>query len=242
VNSRVALAGQIPLIPASLTLPADDYAHQSILALQHVQRIRDVLRSKNSTGGGWEGWVEGCTAWYVNVPGKSNGLETVRHAWRLWSERVGPFHLLLGSSEGDVVLIQQEGCGDAPVLFVQAEELPKGALVEFQVNFHTGRPGVGASCSNAEEEDDDNDDDDVELEAVYSSYDEKGVRWESCKTNSEGQGRRSMVFLRGKLPLAPRILTDTSRYHQHRNSWSIASLHGRSERQSLSPQIHTNSR
>jgi diphthine-ammonia ligase len=84
VNSRVAFAGQIPLIPSSLTLPGPDYAHQSILALQHVERIRDVLRSKSSTGGGWTGWVDSCTAWYVG-----EGLSTVKEAWKLWSERVG---------------------------------------------------------------------------------------------------------------------------------------------------------
>jgi diphthine-ammonia ligase len=85
VNSRVALAGQIPLIPSSLTLPAADYAHQSVLALQHVERIRDVLRSKSSTGGGWTGWVESCTAWWV---GDNSDLAVVKEAWRLWSERV----------------------------------------------------------------------------------------------------------------------------------------------------------
>jgi diphthine-ammonia ligase len=84
VNSRVALAGQIPLIPSSLTLPGPDYAHQSLLALEHVERIRDVLRSKSSTGGGWTGWVESCTAWYVG----QEGLGTVKDAWEIWSERV----------------------------------------------------------------------------------------------------------------------------------------------------------
>lgn len=79
----MALAGQIPLIPSSLTLPSPDYAHQSVLALQHVERIRDVLKSKSSTGGGWTGWLESCTAWYVG-----DGLATVQEAWRLWSERV----------------------------------------------------------------------------------------------------------------------------------------------------------
>jgi diphthine-ammonia ligase len=78
------------------------------------------------------------------------------------------------------------------VVFVQAEELPKGALVEFQVNFHTGRPGSGAG-EDIEEDD---------LEAELSSGSTGGMSWEVCSANIEGQGGRAMVYLHGKSRLA----------------------------------------
>lgn len=82
------------------------------------------------------------------------------------------------------------------MVFVQAEELPKGALVEFQVNFHTGRRGVVASAATrGQDYDNDDDDDDEELEAIYASSSERGRLSESCETNTKGQGRRSIVFI-----------------------------------------------
>jgi diphthine-ammonia ligase len=73
-------------------------------------------------------------------------------------------------------------------VFVQAEELPKGALVEFQVNFHTGRPGYGG------------DEDDDEMEGVFSSgsTSKNGLSWETSSSKVKGQGARAMVYLRGK--------------------------------------------
>jgi diphthine-ammonia ligase len=70
---------------------------------------------------------------------------------------------------------------------VQAEELPKGALVEFQVNFHTGRPGYGG------------DEDDDEMEGVFSSgsTSKKGLSWETSSSEVQGQGGRAIVYLHG---------------------------------------------
>lgn len=96
VASRLHIAGQIPLIPASLTLPLapayprSPYPHQATLALQHVGRIVQALRSRNATGGGWEGWVEGGVGWWAKSgDGKSgDGVGVVRDAWRIWTRRV----------------------------------------------------------------------------------------------------------------------------------------------------------
>jgi diphthine-ammonia ligase len=73
-------------------------------------------------------------------------------------------------------------------VFVQAEELPKGALVEFQVNFHTGRPGYGG------------DEDDDEMDGVYSSgsTSKQGLSWEISSSEIKGQGGRAMVYLHGE--------------------------------------------
>lgn len=77
------IAGQIPLIPASMMMPDNDYRYQAVLALQHVQRIWDLLRSPNNTGGGWDGWVESCIAWHTG-----KGVQAVMSAWQAWSQEV----------------------------------------------------------------------------------------------------------------------------------------------------------
>lgn len=111
-------------------------------------------------------------------------------------------------------LILQNGCEETPFLLVRAKELPRGALVEFQVNLHTGwRSEEGQTSVDGESdpvvdgggEDDDgeaswedeDDEDDDELEAVYESgmYGKKG-RWESCRTSGKKErGTRLMVLL-----------------------------------------------
>lgn len=110
VASRLHLAGQIPLIPASLTLPRapalpkSPYPHQATLALQHVGRIVQALKSRNATGGGWEGWVEGGVGWWAKCgvgwwakcgggEGEGEreggeGVQVTRDAWRIWTRRV----------------------------------------------------------------------------------------------------------------------------------------------------------
>jgi diphthine-ammonia ligase len=111
-------------------------------------------------------------------------------------------------------LMRQEGCQEAPVIFVQAEELPKGALVEFQVNFHTGRRGVVASpATRGEDYDNDDDDDDEELEPVYASSDERRWLSESCETDIKGQGRRSIVFIDGTSEVIYRSNADERPLH-----------------------------
>ena len=104
VDSRVHVAGQIPLLPASLTLPVppeDDispYAQQAVLALQHVEEIIRVLRSKNTTGGGWDGWGEGCIGWWTKKDGAgSNGIQVVRQAWAAWAKTVSLLGVTTGS-------------------------------------------------------------------------------------------------------------------------------------------------
>jgi len=87
----------------------------------------------------------------------------------------------------------KEECQRTPVVFVQAEELPKGALVEFQVNFHTGRPGYGG------------DEDDDEMEGDYSSGSTSRGRmgWEVSTSSVKGQGSRAIVYVYGKPPFFP---------------------------------------
>ncbi|ODN79369.1 hypothetical protein L202_03373 [Cryptococcus amylolentus CBS 6039] len=178
VSHRLHLAGQIPLIPASLTLPPPTqaplsaYPHQATLALQHVGRILGVMRSKNSTGGGWEGWVESVVGWWARTGGGGDGegVGVARDAWRIWAAR--------------------NGATQAPALFVQAKELPKGALVEYQVNLHTGRRDQTLLTQG----NDDDDDDDDELKVVYEQCSGEDMWWESSRTVGRDLGCRGIVF------------------------------------------------
>lgn len=91
-------------------------------------------------------------------------------------------------------------------MFVRAKELPRGALVEYQVNLHTGRPGV--SSGNAElpihagdssgRDEDDGEDDEEELRPIYASGGDETMGWEICATSSNGQASRAMVFVSGE--------------------------------------------
>jgi hypothetical protein len=59
--------------------------------------------------------------------------------------------------------------------------------VEFQVNFHTGRPSLGGDV------------DEDDLEGEYSSGLARGaISWEICSASVKGQGARVMVYLHGK--------------------------------------------
>lgn len=208
------MAGQIPLIPASLTLPpypsspSSPYPHQAVLALKHVGRILEVLRSKNNTGGGWVGWGESCVAWWARPEGvQQGGLRAVRQAWTHWAQEV--------SSQVIRTLVdEQNDWEDVPVIFVRAKELPKGALVEYQVNLHTGRHDTTQQEIRSEESEDD--DGDEELEAEYrASGPSAGVYWEVCATRGRiRRGLRAAVFVQGKdipLDLNARLMIKISR-------------------------------
>lgn len=118
VNERIHIAGQIPLIPPTLLLPSKPATSrstsrselvcrnvqlQATLAMQHVRKIITVLRSPSQTGGGWEGWAEGCVAWWALPPPSSSArndamlakrgvheVEIVGEAIRIWADQVRP--------------------------------------------------------------------------------------------------------------------------------------------------------
>ena len=86
MDGRVHVAGQIPLIPASMTIPPAEnspYPLQCTLALQHVERILEALRSRHSTGGGWTGWCEGGITWWAGDD--PDAVQIVREAWKIWN-------------------------------------------------------------------------------------------------------------------------------------------------------------
>lgn len=92
-------------LPPGPPLPLSPYPAQCALALQHVRKVIEVLRSANSTGGGWTGWVESVTAWWAlplpsgrnagegesddgDDEGGGEAVEVINHAWKIWAEQV----------------------------------------------------------------------------------------------------------------------------------------------------------
>ncbi|BEI85929.1 hypothetical protein CcaverHIS002_0602160 [Cutaneotrichosporon cavernicola] len=183
VDARVHVAGQIALQPASLTLapyPAETspYGHQAALALQHVRHIVEVLRSPTSSGGGWYGWIESCVAWWARPKGcGAEGPDVSRAAWRAWAE--------------------ENGAVKAPVLFARAAELPRGALVEYQVNVHTGRP----SYNSKPVDDDDSEEEEEEVE-YKSGVMFPGTYREQVVGRGGSRGARTVVFFETALALS----------------------------------------
>ncbi|KAA1466356.1 hypothetical protein DENSPDRAFT_862415 [Dentipellis sp. KUC8613] len=111
VDDRVFVSGQIGLIPSSLTLPSPpSLATEAALASQHADRVVQAL--KTNPGGGWDGYLQGLVYWLVN-PGDITHLRKAHE--------------------------EMQSQGHAPTLFVAVKELPKGASVEKQVLYHTGR-------------------------------------------------------------------------------------------------------
>lgn len=82
-SNRLTIAGQIPLLPRTLTFSTPrDVLFDAILALQHVRRIIEVMGDSSKGGAGWinRGWIEGVVGWYVG----GNDVERVVRA--VWTE------------------------------------------------------------------------------------------------------------------------------------------------------------
>ncbi|GAA5935526.1 hypothetical protein JCM1841_003703 [Sporobolomyces salmonicolor] len=130
VAGRLFIAGQIPLVPRSLTLPSPpDFALEVALSLQHVRRV-----AKAASEARWEGWSQGGICWLADGIGESE-----------WRRRVR------GARTGWEAFEEEEEEPPAPMLFVTAAQLPKGASIEWQITWATGQ-------RDSAEEDGDSDD------------------------------------------------------------------------------------
>ena len=103
---------------------------------------------------------------------------------------------------------QQRGW-KAPAIFVQAAELPRGALVEYQVNMHTGREGHEPNPVAADDDDDD-DEDESSLAPIYAQGDIAGAHWETCSSPASRHGARAALFLPRELHPPNPLLTPDS--------------------------------
>lgn len=122
-NASVYIAGQIPLIPASMTLPnslglstEEYFAYQAVLALQHLHRIGNVMKVRK--------WVYGIAF----IAARSDSDETlpgkVGLARYVWNAVHSPQPLPVDTSEGEAfdVWHLRHGTRSAPWQVRSSEE------------------------------------------------------------------------------------------------------------------------
>ncbi|KAF8272577.1 hypothetical protein EI94DRAFT_1769823 [Lactarius quietus] len=111
VDERVFVSGQIGLVPSSLAFPFPrSPAIEISLVSQHADRVVEALLSNNS-GDRHEGHAQMILYWLTQE-------RHVSHA---------------------IAAAQSLDPGSTPSLFLVVKDLPKGALIEKQVLYHTGR-------------------------------------------------------------------------------------------------------
>lgn len=155
VGGRVFVAGQIALRPPTLQLEMPrEFAFECALSTQHVRRI--VTAMQGGTGGGFKGHMESCVCWLSGPKAAFEARrDSVRLAWRAW----------LGK-QAEVV----------PMVIVQVPELPRDAMVEWQIIWHTGR-------SEGSSDDEDNDEEGaVDMKPTYASSRGEGYHTQGLRT------------------------------------------------------------
>ncbi|KAH9077328.1 hypothetical protein EDB83DRAFT_2645725 [Lactarius deliciosus] len=125
VDERVFVSGQIGLIPSSLTIPFPRSPATEIpLVSQHADRVVEALLSNNNAGDGSEGHAQMILYWLTQERHVSYAISAAQNLDR----------------------------GTTPTLFLVVKDLPKGALIEKQVLYHTGR-GFAADVDDHEDGD-----------------------------------------------------------------------------------------
>ncbi|GAA5839049.1 hypothetical protein JCM11251_007862 [Rhodosporidiobolus azoricus] len=186
--NRLYIAGQIPLIPATLTLPppstyppisssppSTSFSHHAALSLQHLRRIvsASLLPSGSLSSSTPIGRAEGAIVWVA--PSSSS------HQFRT---RAAAARAVWEASEKQY-LSEQEEAGEegveegktAPFLVVEAGMLPKGAEVEWQVTW-----GCPATASGDDEDDEEGDKDG-----------QVGETWAGSLTGASGCSAHAML-------------------------------------------------
>ncbi|KAH9038864.1 hypothetical protein EDB84DRAFT_1478816 [Lactarius hengduanensis] len=112
VDERVFVSGQIGLVPSSLTIPFPRSPATEIpLVSQHADRVVEALLPNNNAGDGSEGHAQMILYWLTQERNVSYAITAAQGLDR----------------------------GTTPTLFLVVKDLPKGALIEKQVLYHTGR-------------------------------------------------------------------------------------------------------
>ncbi|KAG7449048.1 uncharacterized protein BT62DRAFT_944940 [Guyanagaster necrorhizus] len=110
-DERAFISGQIGLIPPSLSMPSpSSLAVETVLSIQHADRIVAALKENSN----WMGHCQATIFWLSNT----SYLDLVAVAHELHEKYIG------------------SGC---PAIYAVIKSIPKDALVEKQVLFHTGR-------------------------------------------------------------------------------------------------------
>ncbi|KAK0206371.1 hypothetical protein DFS33DRAFT_1419360 [Desarmillaria ectypa] len=109
-DERVFISGQIGLIPSSLSMPSPpSLALETVLSMQHADRIVTALKENSN----WVGHSQASIFWLADA----SYLDLVAVAHELY-EKVS---------------------SRSPTIYAVIKSIPKDALIEKQVLFHTGR-------------------------------------------------------------------------------------------------------
>ncbi|KAF8484914.1 hypothetical protein DFH94DRAFT_837050 [Russula ochroleuca] len=139
VNERVFVSGQIGLVPSSMSMPSpQNLATEIPLVSQHSDRIVKALSSSSAGAGGWDGHAQVILYWVTDVEERHISY-SIAAAKRLDRDAT-------------------------PTLFLAVRGLPKDALIEKQVLYHTGR-----GFSAEDEEGDDGDTAHLSCPPIYST-------------------------------------------------------------------------
>lgn len=132
-GSRIFLAGQIGMEPATLAVLASDNVAQACLALQHVRRV--VLATREWCYSAREGYVEGGVCWLADG-------SLAAAVSRLWYEPIDEDVSHAHTQQiPDAEWLGRVQAPHVPLLLVQLahDGLPKHAAIEWQLTAHTGR-------------------------------------------------------------------------------------------------------
>jgi diphthine-ammonia ligase len=191
----VFVSGQIGLIPSSLTIPfPQSLATEIPLVSQHADRVVEALLSNNS-GDKHEGHAQITLYWLTQERHVSHAITAAQ------SLDVSEAVIRLPKFREKQNSFPQPG--STPTLFLVVKDLPKGALIEKQVLYHTGR-GFAA-------DDEDGDSERVSHLPLYgsgnysprlsSSLSDPGVRRRVCRSRNGysirsgvSPGRRSLRY------------------------------------------------
>ena len=134
-GGRAFMAGQIPLVPASLSLVSPPSFERDVaLSLQHVRRVRTAAAREAR----WRamGTCEGVVCWIAEHDDWDARWRKACHGWAASSGLVRLFrsfrvHILL-----QIFTLSLQS--SAPAVFVSAAVLPRQASIEWQATFDTG--------------------------------------------------------------------------------------------------------
>jgi len=126
-DERIFVSGQIGLVPSSLTIPSPpSLATEIPLVSQHANRIVKALST--NAGGGWDAHAQMILYWVTEERHVSHAMAAAQRLDR---------HA-------------------TPILFLAVKTLPKNALIEKQVLYHTGRAFSAPDACDCDSEEGDN--------------------------------------------------------------------------------------
>lgn len=151
-NASIYIAGQIPLIPASMTVPGSsatpeiDFANQAVLALQHLHRVGDVMKVRQWTFGiafiaisyngddtlSWKADLSRRVWKAFHAPESSPEEKSDEDNFDVWHLKHGPgsapwkAHILEDDSKDGIVNVVAP-----PLVVIQVDKLPRDSAIEW---------------------------------------------------------------------------------------------------------------